>query len=107
MPPTSWPVPLDGKTHLRPVPRRPATLRVAAFNVGMPQADGFKKSQSRKVQQLADFIETWFAMDIAVVGLNEIHEEISVQLKVCLEATHGDHVTVASHDTNTLVRCTP
>ena len=36
-----------------------STLTVTAFNVGMPQADSFYKSQDEKVAKLAGHVEKW------------------------------------------------
>ena len=53
---------------------------------------------------LAAFIGSWFAEGFAVVGLNEIHGDISDKLKVRLQATYKNyHVKVLSHETNALV----
>ena len=78
-----------------------STLWVTALNVGMLQANSFKKSQDEKVAKLAGRVEKWLEEDLAVVGLNEIHPSIAEKLKRALD--EKVNVRMFMHETNSLV----
>jgi len=89
--------------HASPLARSSdaSTLRVTAFNVGMPQADCFIKSQDAKVAMLAGFVEEWLDDGLAVVGLNEIHSSIAQKLEQALAPKFN--VGIYSDGTNSLL----
>ena len=94
----------------RPPPPDASTLgvTVTAYNVGMIQADAFGKKQPSMVATLADYVVNWLNVEgPAVVGLNEIAPEIAGKLEKTLKEQWQLNVGRATHETNTILWCSP
>ena len=79
-------------------------LGAIAFNVGMIDANCFKKDQDAKIQELAGYVEGWLHLEggPAVVGLNEIAPPIAKKLVDRLQR-NDVNVGVFTHESNSLL----